>query len=66
MDNAAPPENTHNFWCHGAILLGKLPLPEYQSNLEEIMSKYLGRVWTVVCLPQTSLPFKRIFRNLVP
>lgn len=65
IDSAAPTKNIHNFWRRGAILLDKLPLSDYQFNLEEIMSRYLGRIWTVVCLPQTSLSFKRIFRNLV-
>lgn len=50
-DNALAPENTLNFGCHGTILLDKLPLPEYRSYLEEIVSKYLGRVRTLVCLP---------------
>ena len=36
MNSVASPENTHSFWYHGAIFLGKLPLPEYQSNLEEL------------------------------
>lgn len=58
MNSVASPENTHSFWYHGAIFLGKLPLPEYQSNLEELMSKCLDRVWTMVCLLLTSFPFK--------
>ena len=58
MNNVASPESTHSFWCHGAIFLGKFPLPEYQSNLEELMPKCLDRVRTTVCLLLTSLPFK--------
>ena len=59
-NSVASPENTHSFWYHGAIFLGKLPLPEYQSNLEELMSKCLDRVRTMVCLLLTSFPFKEL------
>lgn len=39
-DSAAPPEKTISSSME-AILFDQLPLPQYQSNLKEIMSKYL-------------------------